>query len=256
MIAFYHQHWPVYFEDNHLLVLYKPAGLVMQRDHKGKANLLDLAKAWIKSRHRKPGRAFAGMVHRLDAPVAGVTVLARTSKAASRLSAQFRCGTVEKEYLAVVSDVPPNKDERLVHHLVRVGRLSRITAKQTGDSKTASLRYRVLASQAQRSLLEIALETGRRHQIRAQLSAIGCPILGDINYGASQAMAHGRIALLAHKLTFDHPTRKIRMQFTSPPPREWPWPDRSFGTDVPLWTMEEFLAAGTMLPDLKIVLKG
>ncbi len=250
MDIFYHPQWPVFYEDNHLLVLYKPAGLVMQRDHKSKASLLELAKAWIKTRHRKPGRVFAGLVHRLDAPVAGVVVLARTSKAASRLSAQFRDGEVEKIYLAVVIGAPPKEDDRVEHHLVRIGRLSRPADKSSDGSQTAGLRYHLVERQDRQSLLAVVLETGRRHQIRAQLSAIGCPIRGDVHYGAPHAMAHGRIALLAHKLSFSHPTRRTRLQFTSPIPKGWPWPNEEFDQNTPFWTMEEFLADGMTLPDL------
>jgi 23S rRNA pseudouridine1911/1915/1917 synthase len=251
MDTFFHSKWPVFYEDNHLIVLYKPAGMVMQRDHKGKASLLDLAKAWIKIRYHKPGRVFAGLVHRLDAPVAGVVVLARTSKAASRLSAQFRDGDIEKIYLAVTVGVPPKEEDRLVHHLVRVGRYSKPADRPSAGSRTASLRYHLQERQARHSLLTVVLETGRRHQIRAQLSAIGCPIRGDIHYGATDAMAHGRIALLAHKLGFDHPTRGVRMQFTSPLPKGWPWTTEDSEKYMPLWTMEEFLADGMKLPDLK-----
>ncbi len=250
MGTFYHPQWPVFYEDNHLLVLYKPAGLVVQRDHKSKASLLEMAKAWIKMRYQKPGRVFAGLVHRLDAPVAGVVALARTSKAASRLSAQFRDGDVEKIYLAVVIGAPPKEEDRLVHHLVRVGRFSRPADKSSDGSQTASLRYRLLERQASGSLLTVVLETGRRHQIRAQLSAIGCPIRGDVHYGAPDAMAHGRIALLAHKLAFNHPTRGTRLQFTSPVPKGWPWTTAGSKEEAPCWTIEEFLADGMTLPDL------
>ena len=250
MDTLYHPHWPVFYEDNHLLVLYKPAGLVMQRDHKSKASLLELAKAWIKMRYHKPGRVFAGLVHRLDAPVAGVVVLARTSKAASRLSEQFRDGGVEKIYQAVVVGALPKKEDRLVHHLIRVGRSSRPADKPSDGSRIAGLRYGLQAQRTRTSLLTVVLETGRRHQIRAQLSAIGCPILGDVHYGATDAMAHGRIALLAHKLGFNHPTRGTRLQFTSPVPRGWPWPDVELEENTPHWTMEEFLADGMTLPDI------
>jgi 23S rRNA pseudouridine1911/1915/1917 synthase len=175
--------------------------------------------------------------------------MARTSKAASRLSVQFRDGDVEKIYQAVVVGAPPKEEDRLVHHLVREGRLSIPADKPSDGSQTASLRYRLRGRQASRSLLTVALETGRRHQIRAQLSAIGCPIDGDVHYGAPNAMAHGRIALLARKLGFNHPTRETRLQFTSPEPMGWPWPNVEFEENTPYWTMEEFLADGMTLPD-------
>jgi 23S rRNA pseudouridine1911/1915/1917 synthase len=247
---FYHERWPVFYADNHLLVVYKPAGLIMQRDHKNKANLLDLAKFWIKTRYNKPGNAFAGMVHRLDGPVAGVVVVARTSKAASRLSAQIRQRTFEKRYLAVVAGRPSRGRARLENHLVRDGRKSRIAANVSGSQK-ATLTYRVISTRNQASLLEIALETGRRHQIRAQLSHIGCPISGDVNYGASTAMPHGRIALLAHQLAFEHPTKAVRMEFETPTPKGWPWRVEERKKGRPLWTIASYTAAGLTLPRLK-----
>ena len=244
---FFHDRWPVFYEDNHLLVLYKPAGLIMQRDHKDKANLLDLAKLWIKTRYEKPGKAFAGLVHRLDGPVAGVVVIARTSKGASRLSAQIRKGTIEKRYLAVVEGVPPQSSDRLCHHLARRGRKSQVVSPGTDGSQAASLRYSQVATDEANSLLAITLETGRRHQIRVQLAAAGCAIIGDTQYGAARALPHGRIALLAHQLAFDHPTRGNRMQFESPLPTAWPWPSDQRPARAPLWTMEEYFDQGLTL---------
>lgn len=250
---FFHDRWPVFYEDNHLLVLYKPAGLIMQRDYKNKANLLDLVKSWIKECYGKPGNVFAGMVHRLDGPVAGVVVVARTSKAASRLSDQFRRGGVEKQYLAVVEGRPPKPADRLENLVLRAGRLSRIAAPETSGAQRAVLNYHLRDDREDRSWLEINLETGRRHQIRLQLSHIGCPIVGDVNYGASAGMAHGRIALLAHRLSFEHPTRGIRLRFESPLPRGWPMPGAVEGPDEagnkrPFWTIEEYEQEGLVLP--------
>ena len=253
---FYHDRWPVFFEDNHLLVVYKPAGLIMQRDHKNKANLLDLAKRWIKTRYNKPGNVFAGMVQRLDGPVAGIVTVARTSKAASRLSAQIRDGAVNKTYLAVVEGRPAHDNARLENELVRDGRKSRIAKFSEPKSRHACLTYRCIASGNKTSLVEIGLETGRRHQIRVQLSGIGCPIVGDVTYGASKPMAHGRIALLARRIEFDHPTRKERMAFESPTPEGWPWMEQERGQqDRPLWTIEEYEAAGLVLPP-RVVIPG
>ncbi|MCJ8499274.1 RluA family pseudouridine synthase [Desulfatitalea alkaliphila] len=246
-MTFFHPRWPVFYEDNHLLVLYKPAGLIMQRGPAHKPNLVDLAKAWLKQRYAKPGRVFVGMVHRLDGPVAGVLVLARTSKAAGRLSAQFRDGTIEKTYLAVVQGRPPATADRLVHHLVRQGRYSRPAQAGNAGAQAAALHYRLLERQPQRSLLSVTLETGRRHQIRCQLAALGCPIWGDKAYGADQHLPHGSIALLSHRLAFDHPTRPAHLQFECPPPEGWPW---SPTTDpaAPLWSIEGFYAQQLSLP--------
>jgi 23S rRNA pseudouridine1911/1915/1917 synthase len=251
LIHFYHEQWPVFHEDNHLLVLYKPAGLIMQRDHKNRANLLDLAKIWIKTRYNKPGNAFAGMVHRLDAPVAGVVMVARTSKAASRLSAQIREGTVEKRYLAVVQGRPRENRAQLEHSLVRAGRKSTIVAGTVPGSQKARLRYRVLSSRQGTSLLGIKLETGRRHQIRVQLAHIGCPIVGDVTYGASKSMDYGLIALLGHGLSFDHPTQAKRLVFETPIPTGWPWPAEQDEKNRPLWAIENYERTGTTLPRLE-----
>jgi 23S rRNA pseudouridine1911/1915/1917 synthase len=247
-MTFVHPLWPVFYEDNHLLVLYKPAGLIMQRGSDDKPNLVDLAKRWIKARYAKPGRVFVGMVHRLDAPVAGVLVLARTSKAAARLSAQFREGGITKTYLAVVQGEPPQPSGRLVHQLVRAGRLSRI-APPGGAGQSAALSYRLIDRQENKSLLEVTLETGRRHQIRAQLAAMGCPIWGDRGYGAGQALPDGRIALLAVRLELTHPTRDQAMTFESPWPRGWPWSCPSAQPERPLWTIEELYRHGLVLAE-------
>lgn len=254
MMHFYHDRWPVFYEDNHLLVVYKPAGLIMQRDHKNKANLLDLAKIWIRKRYGKPGNAFIGMVHRLDGPVAGVVVLARTSKAASRLSTQIREGGFEKRYLAVVQGRPSQKQAHLENDLIRDGRKSRIVTGPEKGSQTALLQYRKLASCGHSSLLDIHLETGRRHQIRVQLAHLGCPVLGDVNYGAAKSMPHGRIALLARQLAFDHPTRKERMTFRTPAPEGWPWPCREEEKPRPLWAIEEYAQRGLKLPIIERML--
>jgi 23S rRNA pseudouridine1911/1915/1917 synthase len=247
-MGLFHRQWPVFFEDNHLLVLYKPAGLLIQRDHKNKACLLDLAKAWIKVRYAKPGRVFIGMVHRLDAPVAGVVVLARTSKAAGRLSGQFREGRVEKEYLAVVNGRPPQPSSRLVHHLVRDGRISRPVSAPSPGSREAALRYRILEARDRSSLLSIFLETGRRHQIRAQLAQIKCPIFGDRAYGAPQTLPHGRIALMAYRLVITHPTLARPVVSRCPTPLGWPWETAEADADAPLWGIEDYLSQGFSWP--------
>jgi len=248
-VTFFHPRWPVFYEDNHLLVLYKPAGLVMQRDTKARPSLVDLAKAWLKVRHAKPGRVFVGMVHRLDAPVAGVLVLARTSKAAARLSEQFRAGSVEKTYLAVVQGRPARSEDRLVHRLVRRGRYSRPAEGNGEEGQMAVLSYRLLETRDDRGLLEVDLETGRRHQIRAQLAAVGCPVWGDIHYGADRALPHGCIALLASKLSFVHPTRQTVLAFVSPVPEGWPWSFPSRTPNRPYWSIEAYEGHGLKLPE-------
>ncbi len=245
---FFHHQWPIFIEDNHLLALYKPAGLVVQRDQKNKANLLDLVKSWLKVRYDKPGNVFAGMVHRLDGPVAGVMVVARTSKAASRLSAQFRDNLVDKTYLAIVQGHPASASGRLEHHIVGHGRLSRAVDGPVAGGKRATLSYRVVDRQKGQGLMEIKLETGRRHQIRAQMAAEGCPIKGDWRYGAGRSMKYGRIALMARRLAFDHPTRRMRIHLECPVPAQWPWPMSADGRESPLWSIEDFQKSETGLP--------
>lgn len=233
--------WPVFFGDNHLLAVYKPAGLLVQGDRSGDVCLLDLARQWVKALYNKPGNVFMGMVHRLDRPVAGVVLLARTSKAAGRLSRQFRERSVVKKYLAVVDGVMPKDSGRLRHHLERTHRQSRVVSEVRQNSQEASLNYRVLGRDNGRSLLQIELETGRRHQIRLQLAHTGCPIVGDLRYGALAPLPGRQIALLAHHLEIDHPTRGQRLVLTCPAPEGWPWPDKAADDQVrPPWDWRIF----------------
>jgi len=239
-LFFFDARWPVLYVDNHLLAVYKPSGLLVQGDRTGDPCLLDLAKQWIKVRYHKPGQVFLAMVHRLDRPVAGVVLFARTSKAAGRLSRQFRERTVEKRYLAVVQGVVRQEADRLIDHLERRDRLSRVVANPTKESREARLRYGLLGEDGQNSLLRITLETGRRHQIRIQLAAMGHPILGDLRYGADQPLPGKQIALLARHLSVAHPTLGTRLTLISPIPQSWPWPadDTAVGVRPPWdWRM-------------------
>ncbi len=238
--SFFHERWPVFHEDNHLLVLYKPAGLLAQGDETGAANLLDLAKGWIKQRHRKPGRVFLGLVQRLDRPVAGVMPFARTSKAAARLSAQLRTRQTRKIYLAVVEGRLPAAAGALTHPIERRGRLSAVVPQPTSSSREARLSYRVVEASGGRSLVEIELETGRKHQIRLQLAHIGCPIMGDARYGSQAPLPSGQIALLAREVMFEHPTRREMLSFSCPLPAGWPWPAATIPADAPLWNWADY----------------
>jgi 23S rRNA pseudouridine1911/1915/1917 synthase len=161
----------------------------------------------------------------LDRPVAGVVLFARTSKAASRLSRQFRERTVEKQYLAVVQGALPKESDRLENFMERRHPVSRVVNGLTGESQKAILHYRVIERDETRSLVQITLETGRRHQIRVQMAHIGHPLLGDLRYGAGQPLSMGQIALLARELSVDHPTLGTRLNLISPVPLTWPWPD-------------------------------
>ncbi|MFW6080638.1 MAG: RluA family pseudouridine synthase [Desulfosalsimonas sp.] len=238
---FYTRKWPVFHEDNHLLVLYKPSGLLTQGDRTDDISLPELAKQWIKVRYQKPGRVFLAPVHRLDRPVAGVTVFARTSKAASRLAAQFRGGTVEKKYLAVVEGLVPYSSGRLSDDMERRGPTSVIVDLPTEKSRQAVLFYRVIDTRKDRSFLEIDLVTGRHHQIRAQLANMGFPVLGDLRYGASRPMAERQLALFAKQICFDHPTGRHRMCFASPLPSGWPWPETGNDPGAPPWNYRDLV---------------
>jgi 23S rRNA pseudouridine1911/1915/1917 synthase len=237
---FLHERWPVFYEDNHLLVLYKPSGLLAQANETGGVCLLELARAWIKKRYRKPGRVFLGLVHRLDRPVAGVMMFARTSKAAARLSDQVRSRKIRKTYMAVVQGEPRHSDGRLVHHLERHSHASCLVGQPTPLSREARLIYRVLDAADDRSLLEIELETGRRHQIRLQLAHIGCPVVGDVRYGATHRLPSRQIALFARQIALEHPTRREPLEFTSPLPAGWPWPTDEIADTAPLWNWEDY----------------
>ena len=208
--------------DNHLLVVSKPAGMLVQGDQTGDADLVTLAKAYLKRRFDKPGNVFVGLVHRLDRPTSGVVCLARTSKAASRLSDQFRRRAVGKRYLAVV-DGRLSGAGRREDGLLSDGSSMAAVALDAPGAKRAALRWRALAHRAGRTLLDIDLETGRKHQIRVQLAALGTPVVGDFRYGdPAEPFAGGRgIALHAYALTLEHPTRRGRMTFTAPPPPAW-----------------------------------
>jgi 23S rRNA pseudouridine1911/1915/1917 synthase len=240
MLKLFYDRWPVYFCDNQLLAVYKPAGLLVQGDESGDVCLLDLAKQWVKERYQKPGNVFVGLVHRLDRPVAGVMLFARTSKAAARLSEQIRSSRMRKVYLAVVEGQRPPTAARLVHQVERQGRNSRIVDCQTPTSREARLSYRLLDSAGDRSLLEVELETGRRHQIRLQLAHIGCPIVGDCRYGAPEPLNARQIALFARQLTIVHPTRNHPLTFCAPLPSGWPWPGSVSAADAPLWNFTDF----------------
>ena len=224
-LSFFDPFWPVIYEDNHLLAVYKPSGLLVQGDRTRDINLLDLGKRWLKERYHKPGKVFLALVHRLDRPVAGVVLFARTSKAASRLARQFRERTVEKHYLAVVRGSVAGGSGRLCDHIERIDRISRIVQSPTHNSQEARLGYTVLGTHSEKSLLQIELETGRRHQIRIQLADMGHPIIGDLRYGPGPPLPDRQIALLAHALKVTHPIRGDRLVFTSPIPHRWPWPN-------------------------------
>ena len=207
------------YEDNHLLVVNKPNGQLVQGDQTGRATLLDEGKAWIKQKYDKPGDVFLGLVHRLDRPASGVVVLARTSKAASRLSKEIRAHRPRKTYWAIVSG-EIDESGRWQDRLERDAYTSRVVS--APDGKTARLSYKRLSHSLESSRVEIDLETGRHHQIRVQFSHRDHPILGDRRYGSTIAFADDAIALHAREMRIKHPTRDEEMCFTAELPLLWP----------------------------------
>lgn len=213
----------VLYEDNHLLVVNKPAGIPTQGAASGDDSLVVRAKTYLKRQYAKPGNVFVGVVSRLDALVSGVVVLARTSKAAARLSAQFRESDVLKTYWAVVQPSPRDDAGQLVDWVLKNDARHRMEVVPPGSagSQEARLDYRVLQRLAgQRTLLQVNLQTGRKHQIRVQLAHRGWPIVGDRKYGSLAPFPEG-IALHARRLAFDHPTRKERLTFSARLPANW-----------------------------------
>lgn len=211
----------VIYEDNHLLVVNKPAGLLVQGDHTGDPTLLDHAKSYIKVKHNKPGEVFMGLVHRLDRPTSGVVVLARTSKALTRLNQHFKDRGPKKTYWAVVEGTPKS-DDCLQHYLKRNAKLNKSFAYdyEIVDSKKAMLSYKRLHKLSNYNLLEIDLQTGRHHQIRAQLAAEKLFIKGDVKYGAKRPNPDGSIHLLARSIEITHPVRKENLCFVAKPPKK------------------------------------
>ena len=210
--------------DNHVLVLAKPAGMPSQGDASGDLSLLDWGKAMLKERFDKPGNVFLGLVQRLDRPTSGLMVFGRTSKAASRLSAAVRDRRIEKTYLALCAAAPSEAPGILQDWLLPGGEGSqtRVVHAETVGAKEAALRWRPLAEGPEGLLVEIALLTGRKHQIRAQFAHRGAPLAGDVRYGARQPFAPGTIALHAARLAFPHPVGGARVEVVAPLPPTFP----------------------------------
>ncbi|MBT5788305.1 MAG: RluA family pseudouridine synthase [Flavobacteriaceae bacterium] len=215
----------ILFEDNHLLVINKPPGVLAQGDNTKDRSVLDIVKNIIKIRDEKPGKVYLGLVHRLDRPTSGVMVLAKTSKALSRLNKQFAEKTTSKTYWAIVSGTAADTPTRLSHFLIRKQAQNKSYAhrKEVPNSKFSELIYTKKRDLDRYTLLEIELLTGRHHQIRAQLSAEGLIIKGDLKYGAKRPNKDGSIHLHARKLTIIHPTLKEPISFTAPPPKDAVW---------------------------------
>lgn len=211
----------ILFEDNHLLAVNKPAGLLSQEDHTGKPDLLSICKEYLKRAYNKKGNVFLGLLHRLDKPVGGVMLFAKTSKAASRISEQIRERNIRKIYTAIVEGIPP-KNGMLQDYLLKNSKTNTVSvvSSKTKNAQKAELIYQTESAQNGLTLLKITLITGRPHQIRVQLSHLGYPILYDQKYGAKES---GAIALYASELRFRHPTLKNKITIQSKPPNKEPW---------------------------------
>lgn len=215
----------VIYEDNHIIIVSKRAGDIVQGDKTGDTPLSETVKLYIKDTCHKPGDVFLGVVHRLDRPVSGLVVFARTSKALSRLSEMFRTRSVRKTYWAIVGNQPPQSEGTLTHWLTRnpKNNTARAYEREVPGSKQAVLDYRVIARSDRYWLLEVDLHTGRHHQIRCQLAKMGCPIRGDLKYGAPRSLPDGGISLHARRVSFEHPVSHLPIDVTAPVPEEPLW---------------------------------
>jgi 23S rRNA pseudouridine1911/1915/1917 synthase len=220
----------ILFEDNHCLAVNKPAGLVSQGDLSGEPNLVDQVAAYLKARYAKPGNVYVGLLHRLDRPASGVVLLAKTGKAAGRLSEQFRSGVISKLYWAIVEGVPAQPEGEWTDMIQKDRRKNRgaIVPQESVAGKEARVAFRVAERRGRHAKLELRPVTGRSHQLRIQLASRGLHIVGDIKYGARtrlKAQDGGlRIALHARQLTFTHPTRRESISVVAPVPADWPAP--------------------------------
>ncbi|MBR1388221.1 MAG: RNA pseudouridine synthase [Prevotella sp.] len=216
----------VVYEDNHVIIVNKQSGEIVQGDKTGDRPLSDIVKDYIKEKYQKPGAVFLGVVHRLDRPVSGLVVFARTSKALTRLNKMFAEGEVHKTYWAIVPKSPKLEDfTTLEHWLVRNEKQNKSYAydKEKPNAKKAILKYRVISHSDNYALLEINLMTGRHHQIRCQLAAMGYPIKGDLKYGAPRSNPDGSISLMSRRVEFIHPVSKELVTVVAPPPRDPLW---------------------------------
>lgn len=215
----------VVYEDNHIIVVNKTSSEIVQGDKTGDIPLSETVKQYLKEKYQKPGNVFVGVTHRLDRPVSGLVVFAKTSKALSRLNEMFKNSEVKKTYWAIVKECPRELEGELVHYLVRNEKQNKSYAydKEVPDSKKAILHYRLIARSQNYNLLEVDLKTGRHHQIRCQLAKMGCPIKGDLKYGSARSNPDGSICLHARRISFIHPVSKeqIDLEAQVPPGNLW-----------------------------------
>lgn len=215
----------VLFEDNHIIVVSKSSSEIVQGDKTGDKPLSETVKDYIKEKHKKPGNVFLGVVHRLDRPVSGIVLFAKTSKALSRLNEMFREGKVNKKYWAIVKNRPATPVGKLTHYLIKNEKQNKsyAYAQPKANGKKAELEYREIASSDNYFILEVNLLTGRHHQIRTQLSKMGCSIKGDLKYGAPRSNPNGSISLHARFISFVHPVTKEEVSFEAPCPNDDIW---------------------------------
>lgn len=215
----------VLFEDNHLIIINKRPGDIVQGDKTGDLPLSETVKGYIKKKYNKPGNVYLGVVHRLDRPTSGIVVFAKTSKALPRLNKMFAEKDAKKTYWAIVKNSPEEPEKRLVHYMKRNTKQNKSYAhsNEVSESKKAILSYRTIKKLDRYYLLEVDLETGRHHQIRSQLTAIGCPIKGDLKYGFDRSNADGSIHLHARKLRLMHPVKKEPIEIIASPPNDPIW---------------------------------
>jgi 23S rRNA pseudouridine1911/1915/1917 synthase len=215
----------ILYEDNHLIVANKKCGEIVQGDITGDRTLADDVKEYLKIKYQKPGEVFLGITHRIDRPTSGAVIFARTSKALGRINEMFREKRIVKTYVCVVDTKPPKESDLLTHFIYREEKINKSFALdvQKYDAKPASLSYKLLGSSERFHLLEIDLQSGRHHQIRAQLATIGCHIKGDLKYGAARSNADGGIHLHACRIDFKHPITKVNIHIFAPPPNDSVW---------------------------------
>ncbi len=215
----------VLYEDNHIIVINKRPGDIVQGDKTGDIPLSEVVKEYIKDKYNKPGKVYLGVVHRLDRPTSGIVIFARTSKALPRLNQLFKDREAKKTYWAIVKNMPPKEKDTLTHYLKRNPKQNKSYAhiKEVPDSKKAILDYKIIQKLDNYFLLEIALHTGRHHQIRSQLSAIGSPIKGDLKYGFDRSNKDASISLHSRKLSFKHPVKDLELNVVAPVPNDPIW---------------------------------
>lgn len=217
----------VLYEDNHIIIVNKTCSEIVQGDKTGDTPLSETVKQYLKHKYNKPGNVFCGVTHRLDRPTSGIVIFAKTSKALARLNEMFKNKEIKKTYWAITKNMPDKEEAILIHYLIRNEKQNKSYASdiEKTNSKKAILHYKLIARSENYNLLEIDLQTGRHHQIRCQLAKIGCPIKGDLKYGAERSNPDGGISLHARRVEFIHPVSKLPIDVLAPVPSDRLWQD-------------------------------